>query len=1082
MRNFKKFLTLVLAVMMVVSMVALNTSAAKFTDVDTSNEYLNKAVTLLSNIGVIKGTSETEFSPDELVTREQMAAFIYRLMKKGKSQEGGTNTSTFTDLEDPTFFFMVSWANSQNIIKGTSATTFDPKGSIVLQDAYTMVVRALGYEKEETLPYPFGYIEAAEGEDVELGEGLDSSIAYTDALTRGDVAIILYNAFFAKLGTTSTRQTTIELLGTKLTSTETYYPTFCQKYFDIMEVEYKVTATPTITFGADKTTADLGYEALCLEKVSNDSETKDAPVQVYANFEDLKLEGKADDYIMAHLNLFVALDDDKQIASVYSAESLMEKKTVSEIKLQSKTTTTKSSYFDNDPDNAKLLTGEIVVDGKSAFFFNAPYSYIKPTYTTEETTAVLKYAARNKENLKFIEFKKYDDEEFGYEISDREYYYEHAGNLDAEEIAAGDFAAYALDLVQDLAQVYVGGLYEATFFDVDGNGRYDYVEYLPYRYAIADTDDDYDFEDYDDIDELETLYTNGATLAGESFKDGDFLIGYFNPETNYIKVAAVVAPVTGSIKDINSSDKKVTLSNGAAVSVSNGWKLVSNFDPFIRLLTAGTLKPSDVKFTKFDNLLSSAAYDSKNAEYYVYNDAVLYTKGVKNNVVLDAANVAIITKNDSTGKYVNQTSLTYNDDDEEIISAYAYINGTRKWIKVYTQGKVSGVWPSFGTEGADYRDHVATYTVDGDGIYTLKLLGNAYDDKAMTDDDYIGLSTDLDDLLDDKDETIQVYQELGDEVYFTKSFGKRFYLDSFYDSRLVTLTADTKIILRNEITVDGGDNEVEFLEYNYNTLTNSIEVPLYNVQVVYGNDKSSVTRENLVFLYAETVDAELKSSTTTKADRIIKNIDPKLDENGKKVYYYTVYNPYTGGIEGLYGNKTDAAAKFSRGQIVTVADGKIDEKNDAVGKINGDYSQDWWVLEYDAENHMIAIVTMGDEEGLLGAYTIDVTDTPVTQFTGDQGLFEDMIKYGSFGGTDIAKLGTQPKDLLIRKTNYYKSEKASASTIYMKYISAYIDIDWEDDDFHDITDKNGFNGKANYIVILTGKDNSSDVDTYFKTK
>ena len=40
MRNFKKFLTLVLAVMMVVSAMAVSTSAATFEDVTAEDEYL----------------------------------------------------------------------------------------------------------------------------------------------------------------------------------------------------------------------------------------------------------------------------------------------------------------------------------------------------------------------------------------------------------------------------------------------------------------------------------------------------------------------------------------------------------------------------------------------------------------------------------------------------------------------------------------------------------------------------------------------------------------------------------------------------------------------------------------------------------------------------------------------------------------------------------------------------------------------------------------------------------------------------------------------------------------------------------
>ena len=175
----KKFLSLVVAALLSVGAVT-TASAAKFTDVDVKNEALNDAVELLTALNVTKGTTETTFGTEENVTRQQMAAFIYRMMKAGKSVEGGVNTTSFTDLDDSTFYFMVSWANSQGIIKGRSATTFDPKGGITLQDAYTMIVRALGYD-DGTLAYPISYISLAE--DLGLDEDLPSTLNYTDTLT-----------------------------------------------------------------------------------------------------------------------------------------------------------------------------------------------------------------------------------------------------------------------------------------------------------------------------------------------------------------------------------------------------------------------------------------------------------------------------------------------------------------------------------------------------------------------------------------------------------------------------------------------------------------------------------------------------------------------------------------------------------------------------------------------------------------------------------------------------------------------------------------------------------------------------------
>ena len=195
----RKFLALVLSFILTASAVTTVANAAKFTDVSASDETLTKAVDLLSSVGITTGTTETTFGTSEGVTRQQMATFIYRLMKAGKTVEGGDNTTTFTDLDDPFYYFMISWANDMGIIKGRSETSFDPKGGIILQDAYVMITRALGYEKKEALEYPFDYIAVAE--DIGLDEGLPANVNYDTALTRGNVAILLYNAFYGQICT-----------------------------------------------------------------------------------------------------------------------------------------------------------------------------------------------------------------------------------------------------------------------------------------------------------------------------------------------------------------------------------------------------------------------------------------------------------------------------------------------------------------------------------------------------------------------------------------------------------------------------------------------------------------------------------------------------------------------------------------------------------------------------------------------------------------------------------------------------------------------------------------------------------------
>ena len=114
MRKSTRLLTIGLAFVMLFAMLAFSVSAAetKFTDVSAKDETLTKAVALLEGIGVTKGTSDTTFGTNEAVTRQQMAAFIYRLMNRGKSLEGGENFTPFEDLYDDTFYGMVSWARA----------------------------------------------------------------------------------------------------------------------------------------------------------------------------------------------------------------------------------------------------------------------------------------------------------------------------------------------------------------------------------------------------------------------------------------------------------------------------------------------------------------------------------------------------------------------------------------------------------------------------------------------------------------------------------------------------------------------------------------------------------------------------------------------------------------------------------------------------------------------------------------------------------------------------------------------------------------------------------------------------------
>ncbi|MBQ2765603.1 MAG: S-layer homology domain-containing protein, partial [Clostridia bacterium] len=101
MKNLKRFISGSLATLMIVASMVTGASAKSYDDVTSTDRYAEQ-IEILSDIGVIKGTSENEFSPEEKVTREQMALLLFRLML-GKESAGTLNTTAFTDLYDDTY-------------------------------------------------------------------------------------------------------------------------------------------------------------------------------------------------------------------------------------------------------------------------------------------------------------------------------------------------------------------------------------------------------------------------------------------------------------------------------------------------------------------------------------------------------------------------------------------------------------------------------------------------------------------------------------------------------------------------------------------------------------------------------------------------------------------------------------------------------------------------------------------------------------------------------------------------------------------------------------------------------------------
>lgn len=111
-----------------------------FADVEPESFY-GTAVSWMSAAELTTGTSETEFSPDDTVTRAEAAAFLWRLA----GRPGSDQTHEFTDVPDGRFFTAaVRWMVEHDITTGTSPTTFEPDRVLSRGEIATFLWRLAG--------------------------------------------------------------------------------------------------------------------------------------------------------------------------------------------------------------------------------------------------------------------------------------------------------------------------------------------------------------------------------------------------------------------------------------------------------------------------------------------------------------------------------------------------------------------------------------------------------------------------------------------------------------------------------------------------------------------------------------------------------------------------------------------------------------------------------------------------------------------------------------------------------------------------------------------------------------------------
>ena len=197
MRNLKRALSLLLAVVMVIGMMVVGASAASYTDFSDKGEIVNKdAVSMLTTLGIIEGKPDGSYAPGEGVDRAQMAKMISVIMNQGTDNSALYENSPtgLTDIASNWAKGHINYCYTTGIIAGRGNGTFDPSAGVTAVEAAKMLLVAAGYDPKT---------EGLEGSDWAINtNALASRLGIfrsftkdvTQPLNRDDAALLIYNA------------------------------------------------------------------------------------------------------------------------------------------------------------------------------------------------------------------------------------------------------------------------------------------------------------------------------------------------------------------------------------------------------------------------------------------------------------------------------------------------------------------------------------------------------------------------------------------------------------------------------------------------------------------------------------------------------------------------------------------------------------------------------------------------------------------------------------------------------------------------------------------------------------------------
>ena len=145
----KKLLAMVLALVMTLS---LAVSANAFKDDKSISDDYAESVAVLNGMGVFKGYEDGSFQPEGNITRAEVATIIYRIYTAdvAKNDKSGlyATYNKFSDMAGAGWAQgYIGYCANASLVKGYPDGTFKPSGKVTGYEVLAMILRAVGYDK-----------------------------------------------------------------------------------------------------------------------------------------------------------------------------------------------------------------------------------------------------------------------------------------------------------------------------------------------------------------------------------------------------------------------------------------------------------------------------------------------------------------------------------------------------------------------------------------------------------------------------------------------------------------------------------------------------------------------------------------------------------------------------------------------------------------------------------------------------------------------------------------------------------------------------------------------------------------------